>query len=278
MSARENVATGVEGGAEHFTDLYRAYFPRMVWYIRDRLDDRHTDYAEDLAQETFIRFWRYYAGKGKTGSYTLLTIQARSVVAAFYETRFSSERATDFADPLNAPLTYASSVYAAGMPAMAALVRDLEAAMERMTEASQAWRDQHKATFALRGRIDKSSKPEIVTRLEAQYEQAAARGDRLLAAFRDTCLRVGELRSEIEQGAGPRWNASSGGPDAPAQREKTAGALTSDPAVTHCPEGHLLDLENTNFSEDGARRCRTCKAQQAREWHSARRAPVGAAR
>ena len=63
-----------------------------------------------------------------------------------------------------------------------------------------------------------------------------------------------------------------------AQREKTAGALTSDPAVTHCLEGHLLDLENTNFSEDGARRCRTCKAQQAREWHSARRAPVGAAR
>lgn len=261
---------------DKFTHYYGAYFKSITWYIRVRLDERHYDYAEDLAQETFIRFWRWYVQPGKlrneNGIYSLLSLQARSVMAAFYEARATSERVTDFADPLNTPLTVGSGVYAPGMPTVAPLVRELEDAMERMTEASKAWRDQHKATYSIRVRIGKSVKADVIAGLEAKYQDASERGEHLLSAFRDTCLRVGQLRADIEQAAGPRYNASSGGPEVPAQREKTAGALTSDPTVKHCPSGHRLFLENTNFSEDGARRCRTCKAQQASDWWGERRA------
>jgi DNA-directed RNA polymerase specialized sigma24 family protein len=265
-------------GEAQFTDLFARYYNRLVWYIRVRLDDRHADFAEDLTQETFLRLWQYYSAKGKPGSYTLLTLQARSRIAAFYETRAATERATDFADPMNTPLTAGAGTFAIGRPEVAPLVHELEDAMEQMTRASQAWRDQHKAAFAIRGRIDKTTKPKAIARLQAEYAAAVRRGDRLLAAFRDSCLRVGQLRAEIETAAGPRWNASSSGPDAIDERAKTPGSLKSDPTVTHCPAGHRMDLENTNFSEDGARRCRTCKAQQARDWHSARGSLAGASR
>jgi DNA-directed RNA polymerase specialized sigma24 family protein len=247
-----------------FTSLYAKYWRRITWYMRERLDDRHVDYAEDLAQETFIRFWRYYAVKGKPGSYTLLTLQARSTLAAFYETRAAGERATDFADPVNAPLASACGTYAIGRPDMAPVVRELEAALEQMAEASQEWRGQHKAAGALRGRIAKCTKAEKIAQREAEYREATGRSERLLITFRDACRRVGDLRAELERAGGPRWNASSGGPDAPAEREKTAGALKSDPTVTHCSKGHRLDLENANFDADGSRRCRTCKTDHER--------------
>ena len=247
-----------------FTDLYAKYWRRITWYIRERLDDRHVDYAEDLAQETFIRLWRYYASKGKPGSYTLLTMQARSAVAAFYATRATGEKATDFADAANTSLVVACGTYAIGRPEMAPTVRELEAALEQMTEASKAWRDQHKAAGTLRGRVSKCTRPDVLAQRQAEYRAAVARSEHLLTAFRDACQRVGDLRAELERSAGPRWNASSGGPDAAIEREKTAGAVASDAAVTHCPKNHRLNLENTNFDADGRRRCRTCKADHER--------------
>jgi hypothetical protein len=43
---------------------------------------------------------------------------------------------------------------------------------------------------------------------------------------------------------------------------------------THCPRGHAFTDENTYVDRDGWRRCRKCKAEQAREYEKRRPARV----
>lgn len=38
---------------------------------------------------------------------------------------------------------------------------------------------------------------------------------------------------------------------------------------THCPQGHPYEGANLYVSPDGARRCRTCKADQLKRWRAA---------
>lgn len=44
-------------------------------------------------------------------------------------------------------------------------------------------------------------------------------------------------------------------------------------AVTHCPEGHLYDEENTYISKSGSRVCRACQLVKNKEWRERRKSP-----
>src|ERR1035441_7311836 len=41
-------------------------------------------------------------------------------------------------------------------------------------------------------------------------------------------------------------------------------------AKTHCPQGHLYDVNNTYIDPRGWRRCRTCKDEQQKAWQSSK--------
>lgn len=38
-------------------------------------------------------------------------------------------------------------------------------------------------------------------------------------------------------------------------------------AITHCPQGHLYDAENTYLNKKGTRQCKECKRRRFRDWY-----------
>lgn len=258
----------------YLEDAYRQWWKPLTYFIYSRVDDRHRMHVEDVAADVFMTLWTdLSAGKEFRAPWGLLCYLARQRISNIYKAAATEHEASvDFCDPGNGALA-AGSTYAAEQPEAASLLEELNEAMEVMAQASKAWRDMHKESYALRLRADGSDRdgiggytPETQQRLTEQFQQAAETERGLLADFRAACQRVGQLRADVEQVAGPRWNASSGGPTAAKPGNKRAGSVTSDLSITHCPDGHLMDLDNTNFSEAGDRTCRACKAENAREW------------
>jgi DNA-directed RNA polymerase specialized sigma24 family protein/AraC-like DNA-binding protein len=262
-----------------FADVYTKYWDRLRRYLWYRMDARHAQVAEDLAQETFIVFWASLrAGRVRNHEQPmgLLTKMARDRLCDYWSKAGTSrERSIDFADPANRAMLPVKHTYAPGAPHLVGLARDLDDAMDRMTEASKAWRDKHGEVSRLRTPLSEGwtkakggLTPATRQRLTEAAAAAEAAADELLADFRKSCQRVGQLRGELESKAGPNWRSSSALVDpseSAGQRERPkAGAIARNPNVTECPEGHTLDLANTSFTEDGARRCRKCAADRAR--------------
>lgn len=271
----------LDDATEQFTEIYRAYAERLHRFIWRRLDLSENALAEDLTSETFIELWRRYmlTGRGPevTRPYGLLCTMARNQIGQHFIKRGNLDRVLDFADPVNTPVIVTGHAYALERPDTAGLVRDLYAAMETMRAASKAWRDAHKASHGLRsmladsynasrGGLTESAKDA----LRQQLADAEQHEDATLHAFRGTCGRVGQMRADVEAVAGPNWRSSLGLPVNPEITALKAGNYRNDRSVTHCPDGHLLDLHNTHFEEDGARACRTCKSAR----HAATRKPA----
>jgi len=271
----------LDAAAQQFTDIYQTYAERLCRFIWHRLDVREAHLAEDLTSETFMELWRRYMLAGRADSvekpYGLLCTMARSQIGQHFNKKKNGEWALDFADPTNTPLLATGHAYALERPDVAGLVRDLDAAMEAMRAASKTWRDAHKDSHGLRsmledgynasrGGLTESTKASLRQQLDAADQHE----DQTLHTFRGTCARVGELRAELEAVAGPNWTSSVGHPVNPAISVIKAGAYRNDRSVTHCPDGHLLDLNNTHFEEDGSRVCRACRNAR----YAARRTPA----
>jgi DNA-directed RNA polymerase specialized sigma24 family protein/AraC-like DNA-binding protein len=281
-SAVPNVDPGA--AKQQFTELYAQYWDFVRRYIWHRINVSQADLAEDLAQETFIRFWKGYVQPGKLESpdscFGLLATIARGVLAKHFERPRNHEGAADFEDPANRWLFPVRHTYAPDSPHLAALGRDLEMAMDRMAQASQLWRDKHAESYNLRIRLSDTyhaakggltEERRNAIALEADAAEAAEA--ELLVTFREACQRVGQLRAELEAQAGPGWSTPMPQPVFHHHAEgPQEGSVRSDLSVTRCPAGHQLDLANVHFFEDGTRRCRKCRLDVQRARVS-RRAP-----
>lgn len=268
--------------AAMFAAQYQRNWRMLCGYLAFRLDVRHAHLAEDMAQEVFLRIWRSYVLPGKLQRpdrlWPLLRLTARSVLGDFYETKASRDRSLDFADPVNTPIVSTGHAYAGDVPALAGLVAELDAAMEHMTACSQAWRDLHKETYTLRGRLDDDYMAyrgglteDAKARTRARLAEADREEESALETFSGACQRVGQLRAEIEAEAGVNWRSAVGMPVDPEPTVFRKGSYRNDRSVTHCPEGHLLDTANTHFGEDGSRRCRACGAEREQQHKMSRR-------
>lgn len=267
--------------AQQFTEIYQAYADRLRRFIWHRLDISEAQLAEDLTSETFMELWRCYLLAGRASSiekpYGLLCTMARSQIGEYFSKKKNGEWALDFGDPVNTPLVVTGHAYALERPDVVDRVRDLDAAMDAMRTASKAWRDAHKDSHGLRRMLEdgyNASRGGLLestkTTLRQQLADADQHEDQTLHAFRGTCARVGQLRAELEAVAGPNWTSSVGLPVNPEITAIKAGVYRNDRSVTHCPAGHLLDLNNTHFGEDGSRACRAC--QNAK--YAARKTPA----
>jgi DNA-directed RNA polymerase specialized sigma24 family protein len=264
--------------AQQMTEIFNLYWDRLRVFIWKRIDIHQQHLAEDLASETFAELWRRYFLTGRGGSvdkpYGLLCTMARSQIGQHFLRKGSTERALDFTDPVNTPLIATGHAYALEAPGLNHLLAELDAAMDRMTEASKTWRAKHKDSHQLRsllkdgynasrGGLTAEGKRDLKARLDVvDREETEA-----LHAFRGTCRRVGQLRAEMEATAGPNWRSSTGLPLNPEITSPRPGKYRNDLTVTHCPAGHLMDLHNTHFGEDGSRDCRACRnaRHQARQ-------------
>lgn len=260
----------LDAAAQQMTEIYGLYWERLRVFIWKRLDLNQEHLAEDLASETFLELWRRYflTGRGPEVAkpYGLLCTMARSQVGQHFIKRGNLERALDFTDPANTPVLATGHAYALERPDTTVMVRDLDDAMETMRAASTAWRDAHKASHGLRSMLadgynaSRGGLTEGARKtLRQQLADAEQHEDATLHVFRGTCARVGQLRAEVEAVAGPHWRSSLGLPVNPEITATKAGNYRNDRSMTHCPAGHLLDLNNTHFEEDGARQCRACK-------------------
>ncbi|MGY3341216.1 hypothetical protein ACVW0K_007409 [Streptomyces filamentosus] len=266
----ETPAADVDLGAaaQQMTEVYQQHWERLCVFIWKRLDLWQRDVAQDLASESFAELWARYFLTGRTVDrpYGLLCTIARSQIGQHFLRKCNQERALDFADPVNTPILANGHAYGAETPELTLLTAELDAAMERMTAASQTWRDQHKETHRLRRLLADGHNasrgglsPEAKQGLLSQLEVADRAEDQALLSFRDTCRTVGQLRGEMEVVAGPNWRSSTGLPQNPEITAPIKGKYRNDPSVTHCPAGHLLDLANTHFAADGSRDCRACR-------------------
>lgn len=268
----ESSAVSVDRAAADalFTEIYQQHADRLRHYIWRNLDVWQAQLAEDLTSETFIEVWRLHILTGRWAQvekpFGFLRLLARSKIGQHFHLKRHQERALDFSDPTNTPILVTGHAYALERPDVVDLVRDLDAAMERMSAASTAWRDAHKESHRLRsltedgynasrGVLTAEARQQLGARIDAADEQE----EQLLRAFRDTCRTVGQVRAELETVAGPNWRSATGLPTNPDHSPTKKGNYRNDRSVTHCPAGHLLDLPNTHFEEDGARSCRACR-------------------
>lgn len=263
--AGEATAVSVDrtAASEEFTAVYTAHRVRLVRYLAMLLGPGQLSIAEDMAQEAFIALWRDLTEKStyyidSVMVYGLLKIMGRRAIGSYYKSARSHELAVDYDAPDARKLISASHSYAPDVPGLHSLALELDAAMQRMQQASALWRGLNKdAVTGRRKLIDGGISVRTRPLLEQKVEQTEAAEEKALVEFREACRAVGELRAEMERTAGPNWRSSTGMP----HRTNTGGSpLTSakDPAATHCPKGHLLDRLNTSYAESGDRQCRAC--------------------
>ena len=255
---------------EEYAQIFRVYYTRLVRYLAWLLKAPYHPLAEDLAQEAFLALWRDYVAKDGIREpekvYGLLKVIARNRVHEHFKAGRNNESTIDFADPANRNLDGASHGYGLGTPGVSMLVAELDAAMERMTAASEKWRGLNKESARLRmlladGYRDHLGGLSAYNRQEFEGQAAATEQEEetALAAFQETCRQVGDLRAEIERTSGANWRSCVGMPAS--QAPHAAYSYAKDPSATHCSKGHLLDRLNTAFTADGERRCRTCRRE-----------------
>lgn len=265
-----------EAAERQFTEIYAEHYARLCRFLRYRVSFRHIDRVEDLAQETFILLWKDYVLTGKLNDpenpFPLLATIGKGRVAKFYRLFSNGEFALDMGDPVNTPIFPVKHCYAVDSPHIAGLLRELDAAMDHMSQASKAWRDKHGESYTLRSRLFDTFHagkggltPERRQQISADADAADAEETHLLDVFRTTCERVGALRAELEADAGPAWRSSLEMPVPRHARQGLHDGSLNDPSVTHCPAGHALTLANVHFGEEGQRRCRPCRLEQQRD-------------
>jgi len=257
----------LDAAAEQFTDIYRECAGRLFRFVWRRLDISDSHLADDLTSETFIALWRRYMLKGvaiHSSAYGLLCTLARWQIAEYYAARANKEMALDVGDPVNTPLIVTGHAYASDRPELAALVSELDAAMEHMTDASTAWRQAHKASNRAQ-RLELTNDNLLV---DYQDDGVDVLEDETLNAFREACAEVGRVRAELEAVAGPHWRSTLPPPtgkdgSAPARgyagrkaapRTKTAADLKREAGVEKA-RAMLLDPDCTLTRAEIAAEC-----------------------
>jgi hypothetical protein len=263
---------------QRYEDAYRRWWKPLTYFIYARLDSRHHAHVEDIAAEAFIELWTNFLAKGRDvydPMIGLLYYLTRFRIASFYsDLVHKREATTDLGDPVNQRLVVGHS-YAIERPDVALLAAELDTALETMNALSKQWRTQHSETARLRTDLESDLKTFTAKTRAAKTNRLATmvtESDRLLKDFRAACTLVADLRRDLEATGGPNWQSSTGMPPTAARNPSKGEYNMSEPTRTHCDDGHALTLENTLFTEKGAKRCRTCMAASWRAGREAKKA------
>lgn len=276
-----SAALDIAAAEREFTAIYAEQAPRLVKWLYWRLPSYLPHVAEDYAQEAFLDLWEYLKkGRAVDHPFALLKKIVQRRMADFFAAHKANVGAqlVDFAGEVLPEDVVAESVrigrYASGEPELALVCAQLQTAMERMQEASKAWRDLHSKVSKCRARADLYKDPTAIAKWQAETERTADRRDVALVELQEACRVVGNLRAELEREGGACWQSSCGWPPPPFRKGGLPqGSGASDPTVTECCAGHRMDdLENVNFTADGFRLCRTCYKNAARRQKSKPRA------
>jgi len=259
-------------------DIYRRWWRPLTYFITARVNVRHICHAEDIAAEVFVQVWTDFLSQGRDvydPAFGLLCYLARFRIAGFYSDLIHQREATvDLGDPVNQRVLTGHS-YAIARPDIALLASELDTALENMNALSKQWRTQHSETARLRTDLESDLKtftPKTRQAKQERLDAMLAESDRLLKDFRAACTIVGDLRRDLEATGGPNWQSSTGMPPTQAVNSAKGQYNMSEPTRTHCDDGHELTLENTLFTEKGAKRCRTCMAASWRKGRADRKA------
>lgn len=163
------------------TDVIGLFQRQVQASIGRRLGRRDPQLAEDLAQEVFIRLWRFYIAPGTVLDDRLpglLAVIGRQVLCQHYNRRRSHETVLDFTDP-EQPAARAAAGPASEVPHLAVLYGDLESAQMLLTEAATRYRAANRVHLNAQRALRQSVRPDVVARCTARAE--AAEADRLTA-------------------------------------------------------------------------------------------------
>ena len=257
--------------SEQFDALYEKHWRWVSRWFHYRLPSGLQHLADDLAQETYIVVWDHLLkGRAIESERGFLKVVAESRLGAHFRSRLrgTAVTATDFAGIVTVEVeTAIDHRYVATDPELAMVAGELDAAMERMREASARWRQLHSEAAKYRSRYERyKALPASAVRWLKEMESAARQRDKALPELQEACRMVGQLRGELERLGGAGYRSSAGWPPSPAlDGSKRSGPL-SDPTVKVCPERHCLDgVDSVRFLEDGTRICRACRnAKQGR--------------
>lgn len=257
MSARTQSVT------EQFEALHRQHFHELAAWLRRRLPLSLVSQSEDFAQEAFIALWEHL-GKGRSVEKAfglLMTMAQRKVWSQQALFTHQHSFAADLNDPASVALDgLTEHRYAAGDPMLAMVAEELETAHERMTEASERWRQLHTKVASMKPRGAATTDPVRAARNEARKADAMRQRDEALTELQEACRVVGQLRGELERVGGGSWRSCSGWPPARYSGGVRVDGVASDPTSKHCSKGHPLDdLDRVTFLADGTRTCRDCK-------------------
>ncbi|MFI9174869.1 RNA polymerase sigma factor [Streptomyces lincolnensis] len=252
-----------QGIAEQFEALHRQHFHELAGWLKRRLPLTLVSQSEDFAQEAFIVLWEHMnKGRPVNKAFGLLMTMAQRKVWT-HQALFAQQHSfvTDLNDPASVALDGLNEHrYAAGDPALAMVAEELETAHERMTEASDLWRQLHKKVASMKPRGLPTKDPARITQNERRLADARTQRDDALAELQEACRVVGQLRGELERVGGGSWRSCSGWPPARYSGGVRVDGVASDPTSKQCSKGHPLDdLERVSFLADGTRVCRDCR-------------------
>lgn len=186
---------------QQFETIYRAHAQQITAYIGRRLYRPDRQLAEDLAAETFLRFWRTLikGGVRVESPRALLNTIADRAVADHFRRRSSFESATDFGATNLTEIPGG----AAFSPHLAGLLADLEGAKDRLSAAADAYRaaTQENSTASLV--LARASRPEAVARAVARKSSAVTAREAALEAFAAAGQAVAAARAA--------WNDEANG-------------------------------------------------------------------
>jgi DNA-directed RNA polymerase specialized sigma24 family protein len=193
---------GTDDPTSHFTEVYSTYRTVIEGVVRREVRVGDVNLAEDLAAEVFTEYWRSVvaAGKPVANAGGLLRHMARRQVLNHYRIkRNTMSQAYDLTDPKYTPiLADAAEVDAATASEAATLTEELDAALETMTEASQAWKKACRATRGVRngarGGMRCTGRDGRTPAWRAKVEEREGAERKALDYFRATCERVGQIR------------------------------------------------------------------------------------
>lgn len=253
---------------EQFAAVYAEQFQRLVRWLQWRLPS-HRHNAEDLAQETFQVFW-VELGKGfevRPTVFGFLKFLANQEIARSFriQSRDTAVEVVDFAEgEAFGSVPTSRHRYTSADPELSMVAAELDAAMERMQDASDRWRKLHAKVAAMRPYRESHREPAHKLRArQVRREEVHRQRDEALVELQEACRVVGNLRGELERLGGCGYRSSGGWPppltySCGMRSRKTA---VCDPALKDCPNGHPLGLEALGFLADGSAVCRACSQE-----------------
>ena len=185
------------------TDVIGLFQRQVQASIGRHLGRRDPQLAEDLAQEVFIRLWRFYIAPGTVLDDRLpglLAVIGRQVLCQHYNRRRSHETVLDFTDP-EQPAARAAAGPASEVPHLADLFEELETAKHDLEVIAADYRAAHRAHVNAERGLRSAVRPDAVARCTVRLQRATRAAQLALDDFQAAAEDVAAYRAA--------WNSAA---------------------------------------------------------------------